>query len=42
MTGELPQVVDALLTLSPSLPSASAPTPGNYWHRVAHKLGIAH
>ena len=42
VTGELPQVVDALLTLFPSLPSASAPTPGNYWHRVAHKLGVAH
>ena len=42
VTGDLPQVVDALLTLFPSLPSASSPTPGNYWHRVAHKLGIAH
>ena len=42
VTGELPQVVDALHTLFPSLPSASGPTPGNYWHRVAHKLGVAH
>jgi hypothetical protein len=42
VTGELPQVVDALHTLFPTLPSANSPTPGNYWHRVAHKLGVAH
>lgn len=42
VTGELPQVVDALHTLFPTLPSVSSPTPGGYWHRVAHKLGRAH
>ena len=41
-SGELPQVVDALHVLFPSLPSPASPTPGDYWHRVAHKLGVAH
>jgi len=40
--GELPQVIDALHTLFPSLPSPNSPTPGGYWHRVAHKIGVAH
>ncbi len=42
LSGELPEVVDALRTLFPSLPSANSPTPGDYWHRIAHKLGVAH